>query len=471
MLRKYFLIFICVLISGCAVGPDYRRPVIETPAHWRIEEPQAKAAVNAAWWEQFNDPVLNDLISIALKENKDLLIAAARIEEFMGRYRTTRSAGFPQAGAAASASRTQASNLINVPVPLVYDNPFKDYLLLGSVSWELDLWGKIRRSNEAARALLLSTEENQRTVILSLVSAVAASYVDLRSLDRELEIAENTLKSRENTFQLFKLRFDQGVISELELRQAQLEYETARATVPAIQKLISRQENLISILLGRNPGPIARGKAVDQFALPAVPAGLPADLLEQRPDIRQAEQELIAANARIGVAKAAYFPSISLTGAFGVESEELSDLFTRQAQTWSFGVPLKVPIFTAGAISGQVKQAEAIQKQALLRYQQTIQQSFREVNNALVDHGKTREQLQTQREQVETASAYARLAKIKYDNGYASYLEVLDAERSLFSVQLAYARTEAGLFQALINLYKSMGGGWIAKTGDELKTK
>ena len=262
---------------------------------------------------------------------------------------------------------------------------------------------------------------------------------------------------------MFRLRFDKGVISELELRQVQLEYETALATVPVIQKLIIQQENLISVLLGRNPGAIARGKAIDQFVLPAVPSGLPSDLLAQRPDIRQAEQDLISANARIGVAKAAYFPSISLTGSFGVESNDLSNLFNGPAQMWSFGLPITMPIFTAGAISGQVKAAEAIQKQSLIRYQQVIQQAFKEVNNALVDQSKTREQLQAQKQQEDTARAYVRLARLKYENGYVSYLEVLDAERSMFNVQLAYVRTQADLFRALVNLYKSMGGGWVVK--------
>ena len=459
----FSLLIALTLLSGCTIGPDYHRPSLDIPNAWRFDEPQAKAAANGPWWEQFEDPGLNDLIAAALKENKDLLIATARIEEFMGRSRVTRAANFPQAGAKASASRTQGSNRVNVPVPLAYDNPFKDYLLLSNASWEIDLWGKIRRANEAARATLLSTQEGQRTVILSLVCTVANTYIGLRNLDRELEIAEETLKSRENTLNLFKLRFDQGVISELELRQAQLEYETAQATVPAIQKLIGRQENLLSVLLGRNPGPIARGKAVDRLALPPVPSGLPSDLLEQRPDIRQAEQNLIAANAQIGVAKAAWFPSISLTGAYGVESADLSDLFKGAAQTWSFGLPVTVPIFTAGAISGQVQAAEAVQQQALIQYRQVIQQAFREVNNALIDQSKTREQLQVQKQQVETATAYVRLARLKYDNGYASYLEVLDAERNMFSIQLAHARTQAALFQTLVDLYKAMGGGWVTK--------
>jgi multidrug efflux system outer membrane protein len=250
----------------------------------------------------------------------------------------------------------------------------------------------------------------------------------------------------------------------------ELEYETALATVPFTQKLIAQQENAISVLLGRNPGTIVRGKALDQLVLPAVPAGLPSDLLAQRPDIRQAEQQLIAANAQIGVVKAAYFPSIVLTGTYGVKAEELASLFTGPAGMWSFGPSISIPIFTAGAIGGQVKASEALQKQALLRYQQVIQQAFQEVNNALIDQSKTRDQLQAQYRQMETSQAYLWLAKLKYDNGYLSYLEVLDAERSTFSVQLAYVRTQAVLFRSLVNLYKSMGGGWVVKA-EELTAK
>lgn len=466
----FFLTLIFAFITGCAVGPDYHRPSTDTPAAWRFEENNAKDVANTAWWEQFADPALNNLISIALKENKDVLIATARIEEFIGKYGATRAAAFPQAGGTAAGSRTQVSEYINSPLPSTYNNPYNEYQVTGNLSWEIDIWGKIRRSTEAARASLLSTEEGRRTVILSLVSAVAGSYITLRDLDRELEIAENTLKSREDALSLFELRFEKGVVSELELRQAQLEYESALSTVPLLQKLVSQQENMISILLGRNPGTINRGRAIDQLVLPEVPSGLPSALLERRPDIRQAEQDLIAANARIGIARAAYFPSISLTGLFGVKSADLSNLFTGPAQTWSFGIPVTIPIFTAGAIGGQVKAAEAMQKQALIRYQQVIQQSFREVDDTLIDQNKTRDQLQAQKRQVETAGAYARLARLRYDNGYASYLEVLDAERNLFNIQLGYARTQAGLFKALINLYKAMGGGWVAQA-EELAAK
>jgi len=456
------LLFI-LLIAGCTLGPDYQRPATGVPDQWRFTENIMQEMGDTAWWEQFQDPVLNELISTALKENKDVLIAAARIEEFMGRYRVTRAEMFPRAEGAAGGFRERDSYRTNSPPAETADNPYNTYQVQGTAGWEIDLWGKVKRANEAARANLLSTEDSRRGVIMSLVCAVAGAYIDLRALDRELEIAASTLKSRENTLQLFRLRFDRGVISELELRQAQMEYEAALAVVPGMQQLIGRQENLISVLLGRNPGAVVRGKTIDQLSLPAVPAGLPSDLLERRPDIRRAEQELIAANAKIGAARAAYFPRIALTGSFGVESAELSELFTGPARIWNFGLPVTVPIFTAGAIGGQVKAAEAVQRQMLIRYQHLIQQACREVSDALIDQNKIREQLQVQKRQLETTHAYARLAQMKYDNGYASYLEVLDAERSLFNVQLAHARTQAGLFGALVSLYKAMGGGWVDK--------
>jgi multidrug efflux system outer membrane protein len=262
---------------------------------------------------------------------------------------------------------------------------------------------------------------------------------------------------------LFTLRFDRGLVSELELRQVESEYRAALATIPFLEKLIAQQENALSVLLGRNPGPVPRGKSLDQLVLPPVPAGLPSQLLERRPDIRQAEQELIAANARIGVARALYFPTLTLTGTYGVESTGLTNLFSGPSRMWSYPASVTVPLFTAGAIAGQVKVAESVQKEKLFRYQQVIQQGFREVEDGLIDQAKSREQFQAQRQQVAALQGYARLARLRYDNGYTSYIEVLDAERSLFNAELSYAQTQGVLFRALVNLYKSMGGGWVAE--------
>jgi multidrug efflux system outer membrane protein len=290
---------------------------------------------------------------------------------------------------------------------------------------------------------------------------VASTYIDLRDLDKQLEIAKQTAKSREESYNLFKLRFEGGVISELELNQVKSEYEQALSTIPQFEKSIAQTENSLCTLLGRNPGAIARGKTIDQLTLPAVPSGLPSDILTNRPDIRQAEQNLISANANIGVAKALYFPSISLTGLLGLESKDLSDLFKGPAKTWSWAVPASMPIFTAGQIAGQVKAAEALQQQALFTYEKSIQEAFREVDDALIDQKKSREQIEAQGRQVASLRDYARIARLRYDNGYTSYIEVLDAERSLFNAELSYTQTQGTLFLALVNLYKSMGGGWV----------
>ena len=304
-------------------------------------------------------------------------------------------------------------------------------------------------------------------MVLSLVANVASAYINLRDLDRQLEISRSTTKTREDSYLVFKERFAGGVISDLELSQNRSQYEEALASIPPLEKAITQQENGLSVLLGRNPGPIIRGKSIEALQLPAIVAGLPSDLLARRPDLRQAEQNLIAANAQIGVAKAAYFPAISLTGAFGSASGDLSDLFKGPSKAWQYSAPITLPIFTAGKIAGSVREAEAIQQQALLGYQQAIQDAFREVNDALADQAQTRKQLAAQKSQVDSLSQYAGIARLRYENGYTDYLAVLDAERSLFNAQLAYTQTQGTLHLAMINLYKAMGGGW-AEGGEQL---
>jgi len=463
MNKAIFSVWMVFLLAGCMVGPDYKRPALENPTAWRIEEKKAQETANTAWWRQYNDPVMNALIDEALKQNLDLRIATARIDEYVGWYWVERSGLFPQIGGNADAGRSRISEEGTAPLSPQVKNPADFYQGVFSTSWEIDLWGKLRRATEASRAELLASEEARQAVILSLVSAVANGYISLRDLDKQREIAVRTAKVREDAYKLFKQRFEGGVVSELELNQVKSEYEQALATIPQIEKQVTFQENALCQLLGRNPGPIARGKGMDELILPVVPAGLPSDLLEKRPDIRQAEQVLVAANARIGVARAQYFPTISLTGFFGWASTDLSNLFTGPAQVWSWSGSLTAPIFTGGAIMGQVKAAEAIQQQALLSYQSTIQTAFREVDDALVDQKLTREQLEAQQRQVDSLREYTRLAWLRYENGFTSYLEVLDAERSLFSAELSHAQTQGVLFGALVNLYKAMGGGWVVE--------
>jgi len=463
-MRKLFVLTgIALALGGCAVGPDYVRPAVDTPPSWRMADAEAKDLANTAWWGQFDDPVLDNLIRTALRENLDLQIASARVEEFAGRYGFVRADLYPQVGANAAAGRQRFTEETGNTTPPGYNFTLDNYSATLGATWELDVWGRIRRATEAARAELVGSEEGRRAVVLSLVGSVAGSYVNLRDLDRQLEIAKETARSRGESLALFKLRLEGGFSSEVEYVQVKSLYEEAMATIPAVEKAITQQENGLSLLLGRNPGPIPRGKTIDQLVPASVPAGLPSDLLSRRPDILQAEQTLIAANARIGVAKAAYYPTISLTGFFGSASTDLGDLFQGSAKVWSYNVPVSVPIFTAGKIAGSVQAAEAIQRQAVAGYRQAIQTAFREVDDSLVDQARTREQLASQDRQVQALQKYVELAQLRFDNGYASYLEVLDAQRSLFNAQLSYTQNQGVLLQALINLYKAMGGGWVTE--------
>jgi multidrug efflux system outer membrane protein len=461
-MRHPLVLLAAVLLAGCAVGPDYKRPELAAPGAFRFETGEARQLANTAWWEQFNDPMLNRLIGIALLENKDVKIAAARIDQFLGQYASTRSLLFPQVGAALGAKRQRLPESQR-PFAANLDSVFESYDASLSLSWEIDIFGLRRRQTEAARANVLASEEGRRATILTLVASVASSYLALRELDRQLEIARDTARSRAGSLQVFKDRFEGGTVSQLELAQSQSEYEASLVTIPQIETQIGQAEDALSVLLGRNPGPIGKGLALAAMHLPPVPAGLPSELLERRPDLRQAEQNLVAANALIGAARAQYFPVISLTGVFGSVSAAFGDLFSGPAKAWSYGLGAAMPIFTAGGIGGTVATAEAQQREALLRYQQAIQTAFREVSDALIAHTKSREQLAIQERQVGTLRTYLELARLRYDNGYTSYIEVLDAERNLFNAEVAYSQTQATVYVSLVNLYKAMGGGWVAE--------
>ncbi|RJG07987.1 efflux transporter outer membrane subunit [Noviherbaspirillum cavernae] len=462
-MRNPALLLIAATLSACAVGPDYRRPDIDMPEAFRFEDKEAQDVANTIWWEQFQDPAMNELIAIALAENKDVKIAAARVDQFLGQFASTRSLLFPQVGASFNAQRQRATQSSVPPLSSGIDPIFNQYDAALSLSWEIDVFGKLRRQTEAARANVLASEEGRRATILTLVAAVASSYINLRDLDRQLEIARATADSRGNSLKVFQLRFEGGTVSQLELAQNQSEYEGSLIAIPRIESLIAQQEDALSVLLGRNPGPIRRGRELPSLVLPAVPSGLPSELLVRRPDLRQAEQNLIAANALIGAARAQYFPSISLTGLLGSVSSQFSDLFTGPARAWSYGAGVTMPIFTAGGIAGQVQQAQAQQQQALLQYQKSIQVAFQEVSDSLVAHRKTREQLEAQGRQVDALRNYVTLARLRYDNGYTSFIEVLDAERSLFAAELSQSQTQGAVYASLINLYKAMGGGWVVE--------
>ena len=450
-----------VLLSACAVGPDYKRPQIEPPGEWRIDYPRAAEVADTEWWKQFGDPVLDQLIETTLRENLDLQAASARVDQFLGVLSTTRSQFFPQLGYSGDASRNRASQVGPQPLAPGTNSNYSLYQGSFNAAWQIDLFGRVRRQSEAAQAQVYASEQGRRGVILSLVTTAAVSYVGLRALDRELEIARATARNYADTKQLFQQRFAGGVVSEVELAQIESQYQLALATIPSLEQSIASQENLISVLLGRNPGAIPRGKSIDELLPPVIPAGLPSELLERRPDLLQAEQNLVAANASIGVAKSLYFPSISITGLFGSLSAAAGDFLTGPAKTWSVGAGLAGPIFTFGGISGQVQTAEAAQQEALLFYRQTILNAFRETNDALIGSQKKREEAEAQARRVRALRDYARLSRLRFDNGVVSYIEVLFAENELFAAELASVNTQAERYTQLINVYKAMGGGWV----------
>jgi outer membrane protein, multidrug efflux system len=463
MRKILFFALAALFLASCTVGPDYVKPSLDTPPAWRLEYEAAAGLADLAWWEGFGDPVLNGLIQEALKENKDLKIAAARVDQYLGALDATRSQFFPQIGGTASVSRQKDTETGPTPFPSGVSSTYNTHQAYLSVSWEIDIWGRIRRATEAARADVLASEEGRRAVILSLATNVANGYLTLRAQDRQLEIARETEKAYAETLRLFNLRYKYGTISRLELSQVESQYESARQAIPQYQLLIAQQENLLSTLIGRNPGSIPRGRTIDELGPVGIPEGLPSVLLERRPDILKAEQNLVAANARIGAAKALYFPTISLTGILGSASAELSKLFEGPSTIWSAGAAAAGSIFTFGGISGQVKQAEAFQQQAFYQYLQTVQNAFREVEDALAGTVRGRERLSAQGRQIDALKSYARTARLQYEGGTANYFLVLDADRSLFNAQLSYVETQTSIFTSLINIYKAMGGGWVTE--------
>ena len=464
-----------ITLSACTVGPDYVRPQTDMPEQWRTPAPEAAAspdlsAADLLWWEGFNDPVLNQLIGEALRENKDIRLAAARVNQYLGALQTTRSAYFPQLGAAADASRSRTTEAGVSPFPAGVANPSSLYSAQFNLAWEIDLFGRTRRATEAAQAQALSSEEDRRAILLSVVSGVASSYIALRASDRKLEIAQATLKNYAETLRIFELRYAGGVISQLELAQVQSQYQLAQATIPLIEQQIAVQENLLSTLMGRNPGSIPRGQSIAQLTAPPVPAGLPSSLLERRPDILRAEADLKAANAQVGVARSLYFPTLSLTGAYGSASNPLSSLFSGSATAWGLGANLAMPLATFGNIEGQIMSAEAVYEQQKIRYLQSAQQALREVNDALTGTQKSRSAQAAQDKRVQALKESAYFARLRFENGLTSYLEVLNAEDDLFSAQLNNVDAQSATFSQIINTYKAMGGGWVSQA-DALSVK
>jgi multidrug efflux system outer membrane protein len=460
--RRYLIVLVTICLSGCTVGPNYKKPAVSPPTVYRGLTPEEAANEDPTsfgdekWWEVFEDEQLQELIKTALQQNYDLRRAGARILQAEASLGITRSDQFPTvAGQAAAANERSARSKLLPPITTTTGR-------VGvNADWEVDFWGKFRRATEAARANLAATEWGRREIIRGLLANLAGGYFSLRALDLQLDISRNTLASRRDSLRLTQILAEGGSTSMLDVRQAEQLVYTAASEIPALEQQIEQEENFISILLGNNPGDIPRGRPLtEQTHAPAVPVGLPSSLLARRPDILNAEQQLIAANAQIGVARSLYFPQITLTGVAGYESSALTSLFTGPAGFWTFASTLAQPIFTAGRLRSNVRLAEAQQQEAVLFYQETIQGAFRDVSDALIAYRKTQEFSRQQKLLVDAAQDATRLSHLRYSGGATSYLEVLTNDTNYFTAELGLVQAQLNEQLALVQLYKGLGGGW-----------
>jgi multidrug efflux system outer membrane protein len=445
--------------AACVQGPDYERPVVEVPDDFRFQNATASVEADThVWWDAFGDPALSALVDEALANNRDLRIASARVDEAAAIVSGTRAQGLPQIGYAVQGSRQRTSDPGSAP----FVGDVRSSVGGGLVaSWEIDLWGRIARETEAARANLLATDEARQGVVLTLISSVIIGYLNLLDLDERLRISEETVAGRKQYVDLFTVRLRGGVISDFEMAQVLAEYETTLATLPELRRQIALQEDALSVLLGRNPGPIERPSTLDTIARPAVPGGLPSELLTRRPDILQAEQVLVASNASIGAVRAAYFPRISLTSLLGLASTALGSLFSDSARVWQFAGQVAGPIYTGGGLEAATAQALARREQALAAYERTIQDAFRDTEDALVSMQAAGEAEEIQQRRVVALTEGVRLARARYENGYSDTLDMLDTERGLLNAQLSLTGARADRYRALVSLYRALGGDWI----------
>jgi multidrug efflux system outer membrane protein len=456
------------LLAACAVGPNYHRPPVDVPDRFygapEAVEAEARTLADLPWWEVFEDPVLEGLIAEALKNGYDARLAAARVEEVRARYGVVRSDLFPVAGYQAGWERTRLDQFANP------DNETDTkWTAKVGFSWELDLWGRIRRLNEAARARYLATEEGRRGVLLSLTSEVATAYFELRELDTELLIARRTTAAFQDTYDLFNRRLEGGAASALETSRAEASLGLVAAQIPELERAIVARENQINFLLGRRPQPIPRESPVAPRP-PAIPAGLPASLLERRPDLRAAEQQLVAANAGIGAAKAAFFPALRLTGLFGNVSPELGEVFSN-GKTWSLATGILGPLFTAGSLKRTYEVTKAQWEQAKVLYEAAVTNALAEVSTSLVARSKL---VETERQRARTVAAYqeaVRLANLRYLSGLSAYFEVLESQQQLFPAEIALAQTRRNQLIAVVDLYRALGGGWKAEASPPAATQ
>ncbi len=442
-----------LFFTGCSVGPKYKRPALQPPTDFYAERQiTASSEADLAWWDLFKDPVLQGLIREALKNNYDLQVALARVEQERALAGVARSQYFPQVGYGGSISGQQA------PFPLVSNHTYYSYNF--STMWEIDLFGRIRKLNEAQRAVYFGSEDARRDIRLLVLSEVAQGYFQLRALDADVEVAHRTVKSFQDTLDIFQHRLEGGAASGLEVARAQAALANVAAVIPDLQRQTVAQEAALNLLLGRNPGPIARGSALaEQFDPPEVPTGLPSQLLERRPDLQQAEENLIAANANVGVAKANFFPTISLTGVLGGVSPQLSEL-TGAGRAWSLAGNLAGPLFTAGRLKNEYRAALAQRDQAKIVFEKSVTQAFGEVSTSLSAHQELAKAYKEQLNSVEAYRESVRLSSIRYDSGLASYLEIIDAQIQMYPAERSAIIYDLGRKEALVNLYRALGGGW-----------
>jgi len=464
---KYAVILLTLFLTACAVGPAYHRPVVQIPDAFRgpepVAAPQADSLADLKWFEVFKDDRLQDLIRTALVQNYDLRTAVANVEAERAVLGVTQSNQYPNVVVGGDVRFTRLSRDGAFPLPATFvpsQNRNWGEAFLGLLSFEVDVWGRLRRATEAALANLLSAEENRKVVMTTLIADVAANYFTLRELDYELEISQRTLGTRRESLRLIQTRQGGGVATLLDLRQGEQLVYSASETIPALEQRIEQTENQITLLLARNPAGIVRGRGLTELELPDVPPGLPSSLLERRPDIRAAEENLIATNANIGVAKAAYFPQISLSGSIGGQSTQLASLFNGPHTAWSFVPQITQPVFTAGRIKSGVRLAQAQQQAALAQYEKAIETAFTEVSNALIAHAKLRESRVQQESLVTALRDRTRLAYVRYEGGVDTLLNALDADRDLFQAELTLSQIRLNELLSVVQLYKALGGGW-----------
>jgi multidrug efflux system outer membrane protein len=455
------VVAVLVLEASCMMGPKYKRPTVDVPQEYRAPAPppaaQASSLGNEQWWQVYQDPVLTQLIHTAIAQNYDVRIAAARVLEAQAQVGITRANQLPSASVGANVFSEQNPKVTNL-FPAYEENAGELNL---SVIWNLDFWGKYRRQTQAARAQLLATQWGQRAILSSLVANVATAYFQLRALDSELEISKRTLASRQQSVQLTQTLESHGGASGLDVSQAEQLVYTASETIPDLERQIQQQENVLSVLLGENPQSIPRGRTLTEQPVPQnVPAGLPSELLERRPDVRQVEENMVAANAQIGAAKAAFFPNLSLTGLGGLESNALHQFITAPAETWYAAFNVSQPVFQGGGLRSQLRLARANWQEAEFSYQQTIQNALEQVSNSLVASQKDREFREQQELLTQAAQQTDQFSEVLYKNGGASYLQVLTSETNYFSAELNLVQAQLNERLALVQLYQALGGGW-----------